>query len=64
LNTHLGRRCDGTIVVTLAAEPDLLTHAEAVVDAARPAGCAYVLRLRSRSTGAAAHTEVDGLWRA
>jgi phage tail-like protein len=49
INTYLGRRRDSCIAVTLrsraAADAGLLERAAEVVDAARPAGCGYVLRL-------------------
>ena len=49
VNTHFGRRCDGCVVVTLGndsrADPETLDNAEALIDAARPAGCGYVIRL-------------------
>ncbi|MBV9545373.1 MAG: hypothetical protein JOY61_13465 [Chloroflexi bacterium] len=49
VNTQLGRRCDGSIVITLARPPDsesdILDQAGELVDAVRPAGCGYVVRL-------------------
>lgn len=54
LNTQLGRRLDNSFVITLGGSPDL-ERADALVDAARPAGCSYVLRLAPTSHG---HAEV------
>jgi phage tail-like protein len=48
VNTHLGRRCDNCVVITLggpaAVDADMLDRADELVDATRPAGCGYVLR--------------------
>jgi phage tail-like protein len=48
VNTHLGRRRDNCFVITVGApaavDGDLLHRVDDLVDAARPAGCAYVLR--------------------
>ncbi|MBV8720356.1 MAG: hypothetical protein JO020_02945 [Chloroflexi bacterium] len=48
VNTQLGRRCDNCVVITLgvpaAVDADMLGRADDLVDAARPAGCGYVLR--------------------
>jgi phage tail-like protein len=67
VNTQLGRRCDGRLVVTLGAPPnadaDLLGRAEALVDAARPAGCGYVVRLAPAPMVAARRGEVVETWR-
>jgi phage tail-like protein len=67
VNTQLGRRCDGCVVVTLGAPPgadaDLLGRAEALVDAARPASCGYVVRLAPATMATARRGEVVETWR-
>jgi phage tail-like protein len=49
INTYLGRRRDACVAITLGsrdgAEADILERAAEIIDAARPAGCGYVLRL-------------------
>jgi phage tail-like protein len=53
VNTHLGRRADNCIVVTLGLPPhaddDVLDTAAELVDASRPASCGYVVRLAPTS---------------
>ncbi len=53
VNTQLGRRSDNCVVVTLGralhADDDMLDKAAELIDATRPASCAYVVRLAPSS---------------
>ena len=57
VNTQLGRRSDNCLVVTLGlpshADDELLDKAAELIDATRPASCAYVVRLAPSSRTAA-----------
>jgi phage tail-like protein len=60
VNTQLGRRLDSSIVVTLGLPPahaddEVLDKAAELIDATRPASCAYVVRLAPSS-----HTATGG----